>query len=365
MNAQHTTGRLAPSPTGYLHLGNAWSFLLAWLSARLDGGTIFLRMEDIDPARSKTEFIDAALEDFAWLGINYDGEMVCQSKRTAIYEEYAAKLSAFTYPCYCTRKELREMAGAPQTSRPGSRFVMPDMGAAYHRTCRFLTAEEQARRQKQSACLRLACPPFDPRERHTVPSEFFRLSADFAFTDSILGKQTFNLNGCGGDFALRRSDKVWAYQLAVSVDDMLMGITEVVRGNDILTSTPRQLYLFRLFGHTPPNYAHIPLLLDAAGERLAKRHASLSLKALRRKDSSPAPVLQYLAGFLGLHGEFDNAADILQYMQDNIKTIWENDGQNSERDKKQDKEQDKEPGTAKAYLMHKLAKLGNTVSTDF
>lgn len=311
MSQKPKIGRLAPSPTGYLHLGNAWSFLLAWLSARLCGGTIFLRMEDIDPSRSKPEYADAILEDFAWLGIDYDGDIVRQSNRTEIYEEYIRKLSAFVYPCYCTRKELREMAGAPQIRTPGNRLIMPDTGAVYRRTCRFLPPEER----KQNASLRLACPPFENCEQNKIPADMFSLSPVIAFNDMVLGRQEFDLNVCGGDFALRRSDKVWAYQLAVSIDDMLMGITEVVRGNDILTSTPRQLYLFRLLNAQPPEYAHIPLLLDNTGERLAKRHASLSLKALREKNGSPAPVLQYLASLLGVHEDFNTARDILQYFR--------------------------------------------------
>lgn len=310
---QQTAGRLAPSPTGFLHLGNAWSFLLAWLSARISHGKIYLRMEDIDPSRSKPEFCDAVLEDFEWLGIDYDGEITFQSKRTEIYRQWLEKISSLTYPCYCTRKELREMAGAPQTQNPGTRFVMPDMGAAYHRTCRYLTEQEQKEKQNKNACLRLCCPPFEERELHRIPECLQKISPDFFFDDLVLGPQKFNLNDCGGDFALQRSDKVWSYQFAVSVDDMLMGINQIVRGNDILTSTPRQLYLFRLFGHTPPSYAHIPLLLDSEGERLAKRHASLSLKSLREKYKSPAPVIQYLAGFLNVKGDFCTARDLLEY----------------------------------------------------
>lgn len=342
-DAKHIIGRLAPSPTGYLHLGNAWSFLLAWLSVRLQGGTLYLRMEDIDPARSKPEYTDGILEDFAWLGIDFDGGIIYQSKRSDIYEEYINRLSAFIYPCYCTRKELREMAGAPQSATPkimtpANRLIMPDTGAIYRRSCRFLTEEQRAQKQNQNACLRLACPPFDEREQEKIPAEIFNLSPDFFFDDLVLGRQHINLNDCGGDFALRRSDKVWAYQLAVSIDDMLTGVNEVVRGNDILTSTPRQLYLFRLLGKTAPAYAHIPLLLDNAGERLAKRHASLSLKALRGKYKSPAPVLQYLAEFINIREDISSAKELL--------TILQNSGHSS-------------------FPWHVLTKLGSAVRTDF
>lgn len=312
--AQQIIGRLAPSPTGYLHIGNVWSFLLAWLSARLSDGKIYLRMEDIDPARSKTEFIDAIEEDFNWLGIDYDGEIVFQSKRFSLYEEYLEKLKAFVYSCFCTRKELRELAGAPQITTPGNRLIMPDMGAVYHRTCRFLSQEERAENSHKNACLRLACPPFEACEKH-IPKEIFALSPVFSFEDLVLGKQNFDLNACGGDFAIQRSDKVWAYQFVVSIDDMSMGVNQVVRGADILTSTPRQLYLFHLLGCQAPDYAHIPLLLDEKGERLAKRHASQSLKSIRQREPNPAPLLQYLCQFLGIVEEVNSAKEILAYLK--------------------------------------------------
>lgn len=316
-------GRLAPSPTGYLHIGNAWSFLLAWLSARLHGGKIYLRMEDIDPARSKPEFIDAILEDFAWLGIDYDGEIAFQSKRFTLYEEYLEKLKAFVYPCFCTRKELRELAGAPQIITPGNRLIMPDMGAVYHRTCRFLSEEERQKNSHKNACLRLACPPFEACERQTIPQELFDLSPIFSFDDLVLGKQEFDLNACGGDFALQRSDKVWAYQFAVSIDDMRMGVNQVVRGADILTSTPRQLYLFHLLGYQAPHYAHIPLLLDENGERLAKRHASQSLQSIRQREPKPAPLLQYLCQFLEIKEEVNTAKEILACLKAKQEFPWD------------------------------------------
>lgn len=316
---QQIIGRLAPSPTGYLHIGNAWSFLLAWLSARMNNGKIYLRMEDIDPARSKPEFIDAIIEDFAWLGIDYDGEIVFQSQRFSLYEEYLEKLKPFVYPCFCTRKELRELAGAPQITTPGSRLIMPDMGAQYHRTCRFLSQEERQKNSHKNACLRLACPTFELCEQTIIPEQFFSLSPVFSFEDLILGKQEFDLNACGGDFALRRSDKVWAYQFAVSIDDMLMNINQVVRGADILTSTPRQLYLFHLLGYQAPHYTHIPLLLDEKGERLAKRHASQSLKNIRRREPNPAPLLQYLCQFLNINEEVGTAKEILACLKANHK----------------------------------------------
>lgn len=311
--AKQVFGRLAPSPTGCLHIGNAWSFLLAWLSARLAGGKVYLRMEDIDPARSKSEFIDAILKDFDWLGIDYDGEIIYQSQRSDIYEHYKEQLKPFIYPCFCTRKELREAAGAPQVLTPSNRLIMPDMGAIYQRACRFLSEAEREKNRNKNTCLRLACPPFETSEEQTIPQDKFSLSPIFSFDDLVLGKQEFNLNDCGGDFALQRSDKVWAYQFVVSIDDMLMGINQVVRGADILTSTPRQLYLFHLLGYGAPDYAHIPLLLDEKGERLAKRHASQSLKNIRQREPNPAPLIQYLCQFLGINADVSNTVELLAY----------------------------------------------------
>ena len=273
--------RFAPSPTGYMHLGNAWAFLLAWLAVRSAGGALVLRMEDIDPQRSRPEYARALVEDLRWLGLDWDegpavdgaipdeGDMAeqgpCgpyfQSARAALYDATldAMDRAGLVYPCYCTRKELRQLAGAPHVD---------DAGAPYPGTCRHLSPEERRQREARGrrACLRLRCP-----------------EGRFHFQDGLLGEQSFTLEDCGGDFALRRSDGVVAYQLAVALDDALMGITQVMRGRDILTSTPRQLALLRLWGFEPPAYAHIPLLLDGQGERLAKRHQSLGVRELRRQ----------------------------------------------------------------------------------
>lgn len=292
-------GRLAPSPTGYMHLGNAWAFLLAWLAVRSAGGTLVLRMEDIDPQRSRPAYARALVEDLRWLGLDWDeGPAVdgvipadgsdmteqgpCgpyfQSARTALYDATLDALdrAGLVYPCYCTRKELRQLAGAPHVD---------DAGAPYPGTCRHLGPEERHRREAQGrrACLRLRCP-----------------EGRFHFQDGLLGGQSFTLEDCGGDFALRRSDGVVAYQLAVALDDALMGITQVVRGRDILMSTPRQLALLRLWGFETPAYAHIPLLLDGRGERLAKRHQSLGVRELRRQGVTAAEIVGVLALLTGL-----------------------------------------------------------------
>ena len=280
--------RLAPSPTGNLHLGNAWAFLLAWLFARQAGGTLVLRMEDIDPARSRPEFVQGILHDLAWLGLDWDEgpdtggpyAPYIQSQRLARYAAALETLAAHghTYPCYCTRKELRSLAGAPHAG---------ELGPPYPGLCRGLSAaachaHEAAGRR---AAVRLAIPP---------------QYASMAFEDGILGPQVFSLHDEGGDFAVRRSDGVYAYQLAVVVDDLAMNISQVVRGNDLLSSTPRQIVLAHLLGGQPPAYLHVPLLVDAEGNRLAKRHGSLALCALRDHGACPRTLVGWLAFWGGL-----------------------------------------------------------------
>ena len=287
------TGRLAPSPTGLLHLGNAWAFWLAWLDIRSLGGKLVLRLENIDPARSRAEYEQALRKDLAWLGLDWDTEAPPQSTRGARYDQVLEALACrgLSYPCYCTRKELRSLAGAPH---------MNDAGAPYPGTCRNLTTGERAALEAagRRSSLRLRCPA----------------KAIWRFTDRVRGAQSATLEDCGGDFALRRSDGVYAYQLAVVVDDLDQGVTSVVRGCDILISTPRQMYLYSLLQAEPPSYAHIPLVLDHEGERLAKRHGSLSLAALRDAGIRPETLLGLLAGLAGLQETYAplRAAELLQ-----------------------------------------------------
>ena len=197
-----------------------------------------------------------------------------------LYADALSRLdkAGHTYPCYCTRKELRTLAGAPHVG---------DAGAAYPGTCRNLSPERRSGLEADGRrpCIRLRCP-----------------SQGYAFEDAVSGPFSMTLEACGGDFALRRSDGVIAYQLAVVVDDGLMGITQVVRGEDLLVSTPRQLALFDLLGYPRPAYMHLPLLCDPEGERLAKRHASLTLASLRDAGVSPAAVAGYLGWKAGLLG---------------------------------------------------------------
>jgi glutamyl-tRNA synthetase len=262
-----------------LHLGNAWAFWLAWLEARQAGGRLVLRMEDLDPARSRAEYAAQIRHDLGWLGLDWDEEAPPQSSRGPAYEAALAGLTArgLTYPCFCTRRELKSLAGAPQAG---------DAGAAYAGTCRSLSPERRAvlTDSGRARALRLICP----------------LDRVWAFQDRVAGPQGLTLAECGGDFALRRSDGVFAYQLAVVADDMDQGVTSVVRGRDLLVSTPRQIYLWELLGGQPPAYAHAPLILDNQGERLAKRHAGLSLAAMREAGARPEDIFGFLARLAGL-----------------------------------------------------------------
>lgn len=283
-------GRLAPSPTGYMHIGNAWAFLLAWLAARHEGGQVVLRMEDIDPQRSRPEYALALMEDLRWLGLDWDegsdigGQYApyTQHERLPLYQEALQSLQkrGLAYPCFCTRKELRSLAGAPHWG---------DAGAAYPGTCRGLSAAE--RQAKLAAgrkpALRLLCP-----------------SEPISFNDALYGAQQCCLHDIGGDFALCRSDGVVAYQLAVAVDDYAMGITQVVRGQDILVSTPRQIALLRLLGaESIPQYGHIALLVDEQGERLAKRHSSLAIRYIRQQGMTARQLVGLLACWAGLQAQ--------------------------------------------------------------
>ena len=298
-------GRLAPSPTGYAHLGNAWAFLLAWLAARSSAGQVVLRIEDIDPQRSRPEYTAALIEDLSWLGLDWDfgpDKTTAASGPTGPFEQgrrsqhYAAAIAqleraGLTYPCFCTRKELRSMAGAPHVD---------DAGAPYQGTCRNLTPAQQKAHLAagRRPCLRLRCP-----------------EGPINFTDAVLGEQSHTLAECGGDFALRRSDGVVAYQRAVAVDDALMGISQVVRGRDILISTPRQIALLKLLGYGAPAYAHVPLLLDAEGQRLAKRHQSLALRSLRQTGADPRRITGFLGSLAGCNpgGKAASPAELLPH----------------------------------------------------
>ena len=276
-----TVGRFAPSPSGRIHLGNLLCCLLAWLSARQKGGKVVLRIEDLDTARCKRPYAEQMIEDLCWLGLTWDeGPGVggpdgpyYQSERTALYEQALEKLErmGLVYPCYCTRAELHA-ASAPHRSAGQ---------AVYPGTCRHLTAAEREKKTRA------------PATRLMVPDE------TWSFTDGHMGHYGENLLHECGDFLLRRSDGMFAYQLAVVVDDAAMGVTEVVRGSDLLSSTPRQLYLYDLLGLKAPEFIHFPLLLAPDGRRLSKRDADAGLDDLRFKLTAEEILgrLAYLGGF--------------------------------------------------------------------
>lgn len=278
-----TVGRFAPSPSGRIHLGNILCCLLAWLSVRQKGGRVVLRIEDLDTARCPRRYADQMEEDLRWLGLGWDeGPTVggpagsyYQSERAALYQAALEKLEAkgLVYPCFCTRAELHA-ASAPHRE---------DGQAVYAGTCRRLTAAQAAERTRVRA----------PALRLQVPE------AEWGFTDGHMGPYRENLARDCGDFLLRRSDGIFAYQLAVVVDDAAMGVTEVVRGADLLDSTPRQLYLYDLLGLEPPRFLHFPLLLAPDGRRLSKRDAVAGLDSLQGRLTAEEVLgrLACLAGF--------------------------------------------------------------------
>lgn len=272
-----TAGRYAPSPSGRMHLGNLLCCLLAWLSAKSKGGQVLLRIEDLDAARCPRRYADAILDDLAWLGLSADGPRppVYQSERADLYQHYFDQLAArgLVYPCFCSRSQLHA-ASAPHRS---------DGQVVYPGTCRGLTPAQVAEKARHKA----------PAWRVRVPDE------EIAFVDGHLGPYRENLARDCGDFYLRRADGVFAYQLAVVVDDALMGVTEVVRGADLLSSTPRQLWLYRELGLQAPRFYHLPLLLDHEGRRLSKRDGDQSLEKLRAR-YTPEEIIGKLAYACGL-----------------------------------------------------------------
>ena len=275
-------GRFAPTPSGKMHLGNVLCCLVAWLSARSQGGKVLLRVEDLDPERSGADYERQIEEDLRWLGLDWDeggleaaGGRYCQSGRSGVYEQYFDILSekGLIYPCFCSRAELHA-ADAPHLS--DGRYFYPG-------TCRNLTPEEAAEKAKKRK----------PAWRVKVPDETVR------FTDLHYGPYAENLAAECGDFVIRRADGVFAYQLATAVDDGLMGVTEVVRGRDLIGSTARQLWLQRTLGLPSPVYGHIPLLTDWDGRRLSKRDGDLDLAKLREK-WQPEEIIGMLAEAAGI-----------------------------------------------------------------
>ena len=278
--APNGDGRFAPSPTGSLHLGNLRTALLAWLFARSAGARFVVRMEDMDRDRFREGIEEEQLEDLRALGLDWDGEVVRQTERLELYEEAMARLDEqdLLYPCYCTRREIREAVSAPNGP----------ISMSYPGTCRRLTKSERAELEAAGR----------------TPS--LRVRAEgltAAFEDRVIG----HFEGGCDDFVVRRNDGSPAYQLTVIVDDADQGVREVVRGDDLADSTPRQIVLQRMLGLPEPCYAHVPLVLGPDGERLAKRHGErhggITLADRRGAGESPQEVLGWMARSLGLAGE--------------------------------------------------------------
>ena len=274
-------GRFAPSPSGRMHLGNAFSALIAWLSARSADGRVVLRIEDLDPRANSRERTETLIDDLAWLGLDWDEGPYYQSERQDVYRDAIARLAkmGLTYPCFCTRAELHA-ASAPHAS---------DGTYLYAGTCRVLTPD-QARQ-------RAAARP--PATRLRVPEERDP-AGTISWHDLGFGPQQEVLARECGDFLIQRSDGVIAYQLAVVVDDCLMGVNQVVRGCDLLGSSARQTYLARLLGFEAPAFGHVPLLVAPDGRRLSKRDRDLDLGALREAGVTAESIVGALAAAAGL-----------------------------------------------------------------
>jgi glutamyl-tRNA synthetase len=282
-------GRFAPSPTGPLHLGNARTALLAWLAARSAGDAFVMRVEDLDGPRVRPGLEGRMLEELRWLGLDWDeGPDVggpCgpyrQSERRARYDRALEALRAegVIYPCFCSRAEI---AAASQAPHGGG-----DDGPRYPGTCRGLSSQEVATRRARRL----------PAWRFRVPA------GPLGFEDGIHGPCRFDVQAEVGDFVVARADGVPSYQLAVVVDDAAMDIGEVVRGDDLLPSTARQILLYRALGLEVPRFAHVPLVTGPDGARLAKRHGALSLGELRDRGDDPCAVAGLLAALSGLAGK--------------------------------------------------------------
>ena len=272
-------GRFAPSPTGRMHLGNVYAALLSWLSAKSKGGEWVLRIEDIDPGRSRQEFADRIMDDLEWLGLTWDGEVTYQSKRQDIYEHYFELLrkEGLLYPCFCSRADLLATQ-APHES---------DGRVVYKGTCRDLNPADYPQ-------------GITPAWRMRVPDETIET------TDGHYGAYRVHLPTEIGDFIVRRKDDAFAYQLVVVVDDLTMGITEVVRGRDLLLSTSQQLFLAQTLRYLNTekvfpevSYAHFPLLMNEAGQRLSKRDKSLDMGVLREQHSA-GEIIGFIAHLAGI-----------------------------------------------------------------
>ena len=305
--------RIAPSPTGRMHAGNVFAALMSWLIARKNGGEVLLRIEDLDSGRSRIEYVDHIMRDLDWLGLDWVNDVIYQSTRS---DAYSAALSILetqhlVYPCFCSRADLHA-ASAPHTS---------DGDLVYTGTCRHLTEKErdlQLRSRK-------------PAQRVKVSTKNSETNI-ITFHDQLQGMVTCDLDTSCGDFIVRRSDGIFAYQLAVTVDDIEQGITCLVRGCDLLESTPRQLYLRRLLTKQAPDtstdlsFYHLPLLVGSDGRRLSKRNGDCDLEHLRAQYKTPTALLGHIAHITGIvpgPDEPHSLDEILEcYSLDQLKLRW-------------------------------------------
>ena len=272
MEQKKVVGRFAPTPSGRMHLGNVFAALIAWLSVRSQNGELVLRMEDLDTQRTSAGFAAVLRDDLRWLGLNWDVETPPQSQRSEVYDRYFEKMAdlGLLYPCYCTRSQLHSV-NAPHLS---------DGTYVYAGTCRDLTEAQRAAFDRK------------PAWRVKVPDKVWSIR------DHVQGEYSLNLATDCGDMVVRRADGVYVYQLAVTVDDGEAGVTEVVRGMDLLSSAPRQMYLQELLGFDHPSYGHVPMLLAPDGRRLSKRDKDLDLGVLRQRITPEALIgtLAYASG---------------------------------------------------------------------
>ena len=272
MEQKKVVGRFAPTPSGRMHLGNVFAALIAWLSVRSQNGELVLRMEDLDTQRTSADFAAVLRDDLCWLGLDWDVETPPQSQRSEVYDRYFEKMAdlGLLYPCYCTRSQLHSV-NAPHLS---------DGTYVYAGTCRDLTEAQRAAFDRK------------PAWRVKVPDKVWSIR------DHVQGDYSLNLATDCGDMVVRRADGVYVYQLAVTVDDGEAGVTEVVRGMDLLSSAPRQMYLQELLGFDHPSYGHVPMLLAPDGRRLSKRDKDLDLGVLRQHITPEALIgtLAYAAG---------------------------------------------------------------------
>lgn len=271
----HVVGRLAPSPTGAQHVGNARTYLIAWLSARSQGGRVVLRIEDLDSPRVRRGAADQAMTDLRWLGLDWDEGPVIQTSRLHLYETALRRLrdAELVYPCTCSRTDIERAASAPHEDHEGP---------AYPGTCAGRRAADAEQLPDQAFAWRFRVP-----------------AGSVSYVDGYRGRMQIDPRRVGGDFVVWKSAGTPAYQLAVVVDDAAQGVTEVVRGDDLIPSTPRQLLLYAALGLRPPRFVHVPLVVGPDGRRLAKRHGDTRLSMLRDQGMEATSLLGVLAWSCG------------------------------------------------------------------